>query len=196
LVKINFPGAAYFHWLFGIIFATHYFKRQKQVDSDPLITSNWLLPNWVVNNHQQKGGTMFKRILIALKFTPASQAALEKGIEIASENGAELHIFHAQDFRLQELDVSDPKRVELNQATTHRFDTAVKSLLNGSKKATFGCRPADPALEICKLARNNDCDLIILGSHQHAEKKPLGRINYVGNTILEKAPCPVMLVPL
>ena len=139
---------------------------------------------------------MFKRILIALKFTPASQAALEKGIEIASENGAELHIFHAQDFRLQELDVRDPKRVELNQATNNRFDTAVKPLLNGSKKATFGCRPADPALEICKLARNNNCDLIILGSHQHAEIKPLGRINYIGNTILEKAPCPVMLVPL
>ncbi len=139
---------------------------------------------------------MFKRILIALKFTPATQTALEKGIEIASENGAELHIFHAQDFRLQDLDVSDPKRIELNRATKHRFETAVKPLLNGSQKATFGCRPADPAMEICKLARHNNCDLIILGSHQQPEKKPMGRINYVGNTILEKAPCPVMLVPL
>ncbi len=139
---------------------------------------------------------MFKRILIALKFTPASQTALEKGIEIASENGAELHIFHAQDFRLQELDVSDPKRVELNRATKHRFETEVEPLLNGSNNTTFGCRPADPAMEICKLARNSNCDLIILGSHQQSERKPMGRINYVGNTILEKAPCPVMLVPL
>jgi nucleotide-binding universal stress UspA family protein len=139
---------------------------------------------------------MFKRILIALKFTPAGQAALEKGIEIASENGAELHIFHAQDFRLQDLDVSDPKRVELNQATRHRYETAVKPLLNGSKKAIFRSRPADPALEICKLARHDNFDLIVLGSHQQPEKKPMGRINYVGNTIFEKAPCPVMLVPL
>jgi nucleotide-binding universal stress UspA family protein len=139
---------------------------------------------------------MFKRILVALKFTPASQAALEKGIEIASENGAELHIFHAQDFRLQELDPDDPKRVELNRAMNHQFETEVKPLLNGSKKTIFGSRPADPALEICKLARHNNCDLIVLGSHQQPEKKPLGRINYVGNTILEKAPCPVMLVPL
>jgi nucleotide-binding universal stress UspA family protein len=138
---------------------------------------------------------MFKRILIALKFTPASQTALEKGIEIASEHGAELHIFHAQDFRLQELDVSDPKRIELNRATQHRFESSVRPLLHGSKKATFGCRPADPAMEICKLARHNNCDLIILGSHQQAEKMSLGRIDYVGNTILEKAPCPVMLIP-
>jgi len=139
---------------------------------------------------------MFKRILIALKFTPASQTALKKGIEIASENGAELHIFHAQDFRLQVLDADDPKRVELNRVLEHQFETEVKPLLNGSKKATFGSRPADPALEICKLARHNNCDLIILGSHQQLEKKPMGRIDYIGNTIFEKAPCPVLLVPL
>ena len=139
---------------------------------------------------------MFKRILVALKFTPASQAALEKGIEIASDNGAELHIFHAQDFRLQELEADDPKRVERNRAMQHQFEAEVKPLLNGSKKVTFGSRPADPALEICKMARQTHCDLIVLGSHQQPERMSLARINYVGNTILEKAPCPVMLVPL
>ena len=139
---------------------------------------------------------MFKRILVALKFNPASRTALEKGIEIARQDGAELHIFHALDFRLQELDVSDPKRDEISRATVQRFETEMKPLLNSSNNATFRCRPADPAMEICKLARHNNCDLIILGSHQQPEKKPMGRINYVGNTILEKAPCPVMLVPL
>jgi len=139
---------------------------------------------------------MFKRILIALKFTPASQTALEKGLEIARDHGAELQIFHALDFRLQDLDTSDPKRVEISRATEQRFETEVKPLLNGSNNATFRCQPADPAMGICKEARHNKCDLIILGSHQQPEKMPMGRINYVGNTILEKAPCPVMLVPL
>jgi nucleotide-binding universal stress UspA family protein len=139
---------------------------------------------------------MFKRILVALKFTPASRTALEKGIEIAREHGAELHIFHAQDFRLQDLDVSDPRRVEINQATQHRYETEVKPLLNGSNNATFGYQPADPAMGICKLARHKHYDLIILGSHQQSEKMCMGRVDYVGITILEKAPCPVMLVPL
>ena len=138
---------------------------------------------------------MFKRILVGLKFTPASRTALEKGIQIARENGAELHIFHALDFRLQELDASDPRRAEINQATQHRYETEVKPLLNGSNNATFGCQPADPAMEICKIARHNNYDLIILGSHQQPEKMCMGRIDYVGNTILEKAPCPVMLIP-
>jgi nucleotide-binding universal stress UspA family protein len=71
----------------------------------------------------------------------------------------------------------------------------VKPLVNGFNNITFGCLPADPALEICKIARNTNSDLIILGSHQRHEKRSMGRIDYVGITILEKAPCPVMLFP-
>ena len=60
---------------------------------------------------------------------------------------------------------------------------------------TFGCLPADPALGICKIAKHHKSDLIILGSHQRAEKMSLGRVDYVGMTILEKASCLGMLVP-
>ena len=138
---------------------------------------------------------MFKRILVALKFSPASRSVLEKGIEIARDQGAELHIFHALDYRLQALDGSDPKLKEINEETKGRFDTEVKPLLNDFNHITFGCLPADPALEICKIAKHHKSDLIILGSHQEAEKMSLGRVDYVGMTILEKASCPVMLVP-
>ena len=138
---------------------------------------------------------MFKRILVALKFTPASRSLLEKGIEIAKENGAELHIFHALDYRLQALDCSDPKLKEINEETKGRFDTEVRPLLDDFNHITFGCLPADPALEICRIAKHHKSDLIILGSHQESEKMNLGRIDYVGMTVLEKASCPVMLVP-
>ena len=138
---------------------------------------------------------MFKRILVALKFTPASRSVLEKGVEIAKENGAELHIFHALDYRLQALDCNDPKLLAINKDTKDRFETELKPFLNGFNHVTFGCLPADPALEICKIARHHKSDLIILGSHQELAKMSLGRVDYVGMTILEKACCPVMLVP-
>jgi nucleotide-binding universal stress UspA family protein len=138
---------------------------------------------------------MFKRILVALKFTPASRSVLEKSIEIARDHGAELHIFHALDYRLQTLDCSDPKLQEINKETKDRFETEVKPLLGDRNHVTFGCLPADPALEICKIAKHHKSDLIILGSHQESEKMNLGRVDYVGMTILEKASCPVMLVP-
>jgi nucleotide-binding universal stress UspA family protein len=138
---------------------------------------------------------MFKRILVALKFTPAGQRALEKGIMLAKEHGAKLHIFHAMDYRLTKLDAVDPKLIDVNKKIKKRFDSEVKPLLNGFNNVTFGCMPSDPALEVCKIARHTKSDLIVLGSHQRLEKRCMGRIDYVGITVLEKSPCPVMLVP-
>jgi len=150
-------------------------------------------PARIIN--KKRGRKMFKRILVAYKFTPASRKALEKGIELANDYGAQIHIFHALDYRLKALNDSDPELIEKSEETKHRFQTEAKPLLNGINNVTFGCLPADPALEICKIARQDKSDLIILGSHQIPEQNCIGRIDYVGVTILEKAPCPVMLIP-
>jgi len=139
---------------------------------------------------------MFKRILVALKFGPASMFALKKCLELAQQNNAELHIFHALDYLLQETDENDPKLVEIRDETERRYQTEIEPLLSNLRNISFKCRPADPALEACKLARDIQADLLVLGCHSHKEKMCMGRIDYVGMTILEKAPCPVMLVPL
>lgn len=138
---------------------------------------------------------MFKKILVALKFSPAGIFALKKGVDLARLNAAELHIFHALDYALQGTDENSPKLVEVKNATEKRFKTEIAPLLGDLKKAIFKSRPADPALEVCKLARSLPADLIVLGCHQISEKISMGRLDYVGVTILEKAPCPVMLVP-
>lgn len=139
---------------------------------------------------------MFERILVALKFGPASMFALNKSLDIARKNNAELHIFHALDYLLQDLDENDPKLVEITEKTRSRYETEVAPLLGDLKNVSFKCLPADPALEVCRIARNIQADLIVLGCHQLPEKMCMGRIDYVGMTILEKASCPVILVPL
>jgi len=139
---------------------------------------------------------MFERILVALKFGPASMFALNKSLDIARKNNAELHIFHALDYLLQDLDENDPKLVEITEKTRRRYETEVAPLLGDLKNVSFKCLPADPALEVCRIARNIQADLIVLGCHQLPEKMCMGRIDYVGMTILEKASCPVILVPL
>lgn len=139
---------------------------------------------------------MFRRILVALKFGPASMFALKRSLELARQNDAELHIFHALDYLLQETDENDPKFVEIKKGTERRYKNEIEPLLRDVKNVAFKCIPADPALEVCKQARNIPADLIVLGCHQLPEKMCMGRIDYVGMTILENAPCPVMLVPL
>ncbi len=138
---------------------------------------------------------MFNRILMALKFAPASEFALVKGVELAKVHNAELHIFHAMDYVLAELDESDSRlQEERTEAEKYYLDN-IKPLVEDLDSVTYKCMPADPALEVCRQAIQLNADLIVLGCHQLPEKISLGRIDYVGITILEKAPCPVMLVP-
>ena len=139
---------------------------------------------------------MFKRILMALKFASASEFALVKGVELAKTHGAELHIFHALDYTLQGMGESDPKLIEIQEEIKHRYETRIKPLLGGLEDVRFTCHPADPGMEVCKQAIKIDADLILLGCHQLPEKMCLGRIDYIGSNIIEKAPCPGMVIPL
>jgi nucleotide-binding universal stress UspA family protein len=138
---------------------------------------------------------MFNRIIVALKFTSASKYALEKGIGLAKDYGADLHIFHALDYNLKKLDDTHPTLVNKTNEAERLFEEEMKPLFGDLTNFTFGCEPADPALEVCKLAQKNEADLIIVGCHQELEKSCIGRIDYVGMTILEMASCPVLLVP-
>ena len=139
---------------------------------------------------------MFNQILIALKFGVASEFALARGIELARMHDAKLHIFHALDYTLNELKEDDPKRVKMVEDAHQQYDEKIKPLLADFEKGFFICLPADPAMKTCKIARDLNVDLIVLGCHQLPEKMCIGRVDYIGMTILEKAPCPVMLVPL
>lgn len=137
---------------------------------------------------------MFRRILVALKFGSAGIGALLRAAELAQAHRAELHVFHALDYSLAHS--SDPQALDrARQAAAERFAETVRPRLPAGVEPLFACEPADPALEICRRARELAADLIVLGCHQIPEKMCLGRIDYVGITILEKAPCPVMLIP-
>jgi nucleotide-binding universal stress UspA family protein len=119
---------------------------------------------------------MFNQILMALKFGAASEFALVKGIELARAHDAELHIFHALDFTLNELDEDDPKRVKMVEDAHQQYDAKIKPLLADFEKGLFICLPADP-VKTCKMARELNVDLIILGCHQLPEKMCLLRPN-------------------
>ena len=138
---------------------------------------------------------MFNQILVALKFGPASIHALKNALELAKLNDASLHIFHALDYSFQETEADDPEFVEVKKKTEALYAEQIEPLLGAMPNVTFKCQPADPALHICKLAHMLPADLIVLGCHQLSEKISMGRLDYVGVTILENAPCPVMLVP-
>ena len=138
---------------------------------------------------------MFRCILCALKFSNAGIIAFEKAAQIARIHRAKLYVFHALDYRLSGVEPDDPDITALKRSTEKRFDEEIRQPAGLIDPTSFICVPADPAMAVCKMARELSVDLIVLGCHQPLEKVGLGRIDYVGMTILEKAPCPVMLIP-
>jgi nucleotide-binding universal stress UspA family protein len=138
---------------------------------------------------------MFKNILVAFKFSKGGLLALETGAQLAREQEADLHIFHALDYHLQRLDPSDPAIEENKAQCERRFHDEAMSHTEGISQVSFDCLPADPAMGVLTTAKKRKADLIVLGEHHASSAMSLGRLDYVGMTVVEKAPCPVMIVP-
>lgn len=141
---------------------------------------------------------MFKDILIALKFSPAGLYAFDTAVRLVRFHNARLHVYHALDYRLKNLDRTDPKLIEALSATENMIQSSLHPRLAeiDMAKVSIAYSPADPALEVCRMAINIRADLIVVGCHQTQRNLDLGRVDYVGMTILEKAPCAILLVPM
>ena len=139
---------------------------------------------------------MFGKILVALKFSPSGLNAIDLAVRLSKAHGARLHVFHALDYHFKDMDDADPKMNEIISTVRQRIDADLTPRLAGTSEVAIDYFPADPALEVCRIAGNIGADLIVVGCHQPHRRYSLGRVDYIGMTILEKAPCAVLLVPL
>ena len=129
-----------------------------------------------------------------MKFNPAGREALARSADLARQHNAALFVVHVLDYRLQATESSQNDVSHAAAQAQELFESEARSLPEGVP-VTFKSEPGDPAMSVCRIARDVQADLIVLGCHQLSQKLSLGRIDYVGITILEKAPCPVLLVP-
>ncbi|MGB5617711.1 MAG: universal stress protein [Desulfobacterales bacterium] len=139
---------------------------------------------------------MFGKILVALKFSPSGLNAIDLAVRLSQAHGARLHVFHALDYHFKNMDDADPKMNEILTIVRQRIEADLTPRLAGTSEVAIDYFPADPALEVCRIAGNIGADLIVVGCHQTHRRYSLGRVDYIGMTILEKAPCAVLLVPL
>jgi nucleotide-binding universal stress UspA family protein len=139
---------------------------------------------------------MFGKILVALKFSPSGLNAIDLAVRLSQAHGARLYVFHALDYHFKDLDDADPKMNAVLRSVRQRIEVDLTPRLAGTSAVAIDYFPADPALEVCRIAGNIGADLIVVGCHQPHRQYSLGRVDYIGMTILEKAPCAVLLVPL
>jgi len=111
---------------------------------------------------------MFKKILVALDHSKADAALLPKVKELARLTRAALLLFHVSHgwmARLQkDLNLSDSQEIKEDREYLHRLELELRE--EGFEVTTLHSA-GEPADEILKTARSENCDLIAMTTHGH-----------------------------
>jgi nucleotide-binding universal stress UspA family protein len=140
---------------------------------------------------------MYKRILIPTDGSEVSIKASSEGIDLAKKYGAKVigvFILDINAFNLMDVGAEDFERirnVELERGKKALEDLKTSASKHGVK-IDIVLREGDPAKEILNIAKDNNVDLIVTGSHRREGLKKL-ICGSVSNKFLHKAPCPVLV---
>ena len=150
---------------------------------------------------------MFTKILFATTASPTCDNAAKVAFDLELKWDAQLTIFHVlgiptrgyspfvTDVRTGEREQPDPDYVEwVKEEMKNTYGDLLKDTEGVEIEATVGI----PSREILRMARKNDVDLIIMGSHTRQED--VGATRYrdvVGSTmqkVAKSARCPVVII--
>lgn len=145
-----------------------------------------------------------RRVLYPTDFSKHSLVALPFAVDIAGRYNAELHCLHViepipefteMDMYIPPLTPPTPLSLEKMQKTAkQRLETFLRDgipEIAGSviKKVTSG----KPFVEIIRYCREENIDLIVLGTHGHSALASM-LLGSVVEKVVRKAPCPVLTV--
>ena len=144
--------------------------------------------------------TAITRVLVATDLSPASNAAVAYGFDLAARLGASVHLLHVIEewaltaTYLHALDIELPglrERVIDDAAGTLR--TLAASMAGGRTATTTDVREGRPADVIVDVARNGKADLIVVGTHGRSGVAH-AVLGSVAERVVRTAPCPVLTV--
>jgi nucleotide-binding universal stress UspA family protein len=133
-----------------------------------------------------------QNVLVAVDFNDASEVALTYGRNLARAFGARLHAVHVLENSFLRARAADPHAVE--GATSRQLLERLTDADRTTPDAVAVVRTSDqPADEIVGYAREQNIDLIIVGTHgrQGLAHVLLGSI---AERVVRTAPCPVLTV--
>ncbi len=134
-----------------------------------------------------------ERILVAVDFSNFDQSAVNTAAAIAKRQNAWLTIIHVvphdnpsdEDYKLSRDTLTNVHHVlkKITSKIYRQFKVKADSMTD----------IGDPAEVICEVATKEDHSIIVLGTHGHSGiREKIGSVAY---SIVEKAPCPVLVVP-
>ncbi len=136
------------------------------------------------------------RILFPTDFSETAEHALELARDLATQNDACLHLLHvvrdpvSHGWPGDAAGVMDPNLIVNWRRTAEQ---RLRELpLDGTHTESAVCI-GHPFLEIVRYARNNQIDLIVMGTHGRGPIQHM-LLGSVAEKVVRKAPCPVLTV--
>ena len=139
---------------------------------------------------------LFKKIVIATDGSKRTQNAVETGLEIARVHQSKVHAVYVVDtvtFTSVPMDVTWENMYQLLKEEGEEAVGRVKAAAPTGVDVETHVLEGNPALEITKFAKDNDCDLIVVGT---LGKSGIDRIllGSVAEKVVRIAPCPVLVI--
>ena len=138
-----------------------------------------------------------KKILMPTDFSEPSRVALRYAQEFADRFGASLNILHViEDFYLPGPSADGYMPMpgyfeEMEVRVKAEFDKCLSSEKRQGVVTTI--KRGNPFIEIVRYAKDQDVDLIVMGTHGRGPVAHL-LMGSVAEKVVRKAPCPVLTV--
>ena len=155
-----------------------------------------------------------KNILYSTDLSHNAPIAFGYAVYLAKLTGADIHILHVLErlsddaaFAIQVYVQDDQKRHDMLDLRIER----ARKLMDEKQEAFWAAQSAEdkkvrsqiksvtvcesyPVEEILKAAKNHDCDLIVMGSHEHGLTHSF--LGSVAKSVLHRSHVPTLIVPL
>lgn len=136
------------------------------------------------------------KILVPVDFSDYSIAALKYAAEFAAVFGSELIVPYILEPMIYPPDLTvgqiplPPYEIEVTQKAKEELEKLISPYRN-NLKISYEVRAGKPYLEIVELAREHNCDLIIISSHGRTGMEHL-LFGGTSEKVIRKASCPVL----
>ena len=150
-------------------------------------------------HHPIEQMTIFHHILVPTDGSEASMAAGQMAVRLASTQKARITFLYVIDQGvIGELAHASHRtnaqvREELEQKSRHYLHYLMRQAVSAGVMSAQETRCGVPYHEIHALARGRGIDLIVMGRASHPHPQQL-RIGDVTTRVLDRAPCPVLVV--
>lgn len=139
---------------------------------------------------------MFRKILVGLDGSEAAQHALVRALDLAALCQAEVHVLSVEEklpaYAATVGEVQDEERFESRYIRRLQHDARHQAAAKGVVLHAE-IVPGHPAQALGKAAKDNGCDLIVVGHTGHSRLHHL----FLGSTadrVVERAHCAVLVV--